>query len=110
MSLTHIRCTLTPMQHLIDGARQMAGRNLATRVEIASNDEFQEPALRPSNEMAVSSNCSSRRSTPLAAIDRDIVGDKNLDAILGKVASRLSDMLPHCIVAVMAGLRPKAAR
>jgi len=99
LSLTQIRRTLTPLSELSRGASRMGRRELSTRVKVSSHDEFGNLA-QVFNDMAGQLEQQFSEIQTLASIDRDIVQQQSLDAILGRVALRLAAVMPECTVAV----------
>lgn len=99
LAMVQLRRTMTPLQALTEGARQVARRRTGTRLAITSRDEFGELA-GTFNHMAERIEAQFAELETLAAIDREIVGGADLAAIGAQIVLQLQRVLPRQAVAL----------
>jgi diguanylate cyclase (GGDEF)-like protein len=90
LSLTQIRRIMVPLEQLIDGTRRLGGKHFATKVEVASRDEFGELA-GSFNVMAARLGRQFDTLTTLSKIDRAILSELDMDRIVEGVLRRLKE-------------------
>lgn len=99
LAMVQLRRTMTPLQALADGARQIAARRTGTRVRVTSRDEFGELA-DAFNHMAERIEAQFAELDTLASIDREIVDGADLAAIGVQIVQQLQRVLPRRAVAL----------
>jgi len=92
LSLTQIRRTLVPLEKLIEGTRRVGRQDFATKVDVASNDEFGELA-GSFNAMAARLGRQFDALQMLSQIDRVILSELDMDRIVEDVLLRLKESL-----------------
>jgi diguanylate cyclase (GGDEF)-like protein len=95
-----IRLTLKPLQLLVAGTKRIARRDFGTRLDIDSNDEFDELG-RAMDEMADDLEQQFGALTAFAEIDSLILRSGSLDRVLEAILDRARDVLPACHVSVL---------
>ncbi|MBX3607986.1 MAG: EAL domain-containing protein [Piscinibacter sp.] len=93
LSLVQLRRTMTPLQALARGAREIAARRFGLRLDIRSRDEFGDLA-HAFNDMAGRLEAQFSELETLAAIDREIVDRVDLAAIAVHIVEQLQRVLP----------------
>ena len=88
-----IRKRLVPVEQLHEGTRRIAKNDFSFRVNIRSNDEFEDLA-NSYNAMANQLGRQFHTLTTKADIDRAVLSLLNTDAIVQTVLSRLMDIFP----------------
>ena len=99
LSIRTIRSSLTPIDALMEGARQVARRRFDHRVIVTSADEFQELA-RAFNHMTSQLDVKFKELKARAELDRTILSVQELDQIVAVFQAHLRQYLPHRITAV----------
>ena len=99
LSLVQIRRNLVPLGKLKEGTRGILHGDFQTRVAINSGDEFEELAVS-FNSMAVRIEKQLKTLKVVDEIDRAILSAWDPARIIGKVCSRLRDLLPHDLICV----------
>jgi diguanylate cyclase (GGDEF)-like protein len=94
LALVQLRRTMTPLRALAAGAREIAQRRYATRLDIRSRDEFGELA-QAFNDMAERVEAQFGELETLAAIDREIVDRVDLAGIAVRITEQLRRVLPQ---------------
>lgn len=99
LSIRHIRRSLVPLEKLKEGARRIASRDFTSRVEVHSDDEFQE--LSDSfNGMAGRLDRQFSILDTVGEIDRAILSVLDIEKIVGTVLNRWPDIFPCDYVSV----------
>ncbi len=99
LSLIQIRRNLVPLAKLKEGTRGIASGDFRTRVAIDSGDEFEELAAS-FNSMAGRIEKQLKTLKVVDEIDRAILSAWDPTRIVGKVCSRLRELLPHNLICV----------
>ena len=99
LSIRTIRANLTPIDALMDGARQVARRRFDHRVIVTSRDEFQELATA-FNRMTNQLDVKFKELRARAELDRTILSVQDLDQIVAVFLDHIRQYLPHRITAV----------
>ncbi|MFQ5897234.1 MAG: ATP-binding protein [Candidatus Methylomirabilia bacterium] len=99
LSISQIRRSLVPLEKLRDGTRRIARREFASRVTIASGDEFEELAAS-FNTMASRLGRQFHTLATMAEIDRAILSVLDTEKIVNTVLSRMHDLFPCDSVSV----------
>jgi putative nucleotidyltransferase with HDIG domain len=99
LSLIQIRRNLVPLAKLQDGTRAISLGDFQTRVIINSGDEFEDLAAS-FNAMAGRIERQLKALKVIDEIDGAILSAWNPTRIVGRVCSRLRDLLPHDLVCV----------
>jgi len=92
LSLNQIRRTLVPLEKLIEGTRRVGSQDFATKVEVASDDEFGELA-GSFNAMAAQLGRQFDALKMLSKIDRAILSELDMDRIVEDVLLSLKESL-----------------
>lgn len=96
-SLVQIRRTMVPLEKLQAGTMQIGAQNFESRVEVQSDDEFQELATS-FNAMAEQLGKQFQALKTISEIDQAILGSMNREGILRAVLDRVSDLHTcHCV-------------
>jgi putative nucleotidyltransferase with HDIG domain len=99
LSLIQIRRNLVPLAKLKEGTRGISSGDFQTRVAIHSGDEFEELAAS-FNFMAGRIEKQLKTIKVVDEIDRAILSAWDPARIVGKVCSRLRELLPHNLICV----------
>ncbi len=92
LSISQIRRSLVPLGRLQDGTRRIADQDFATRVDIQSEDEFEELA-DSFNIMATQLGRQFNALLTIAEIDRAVLSSLDKEVILETVLSRTCDVV-----------------
>jgi len=93
LTASQLRRNLTPLELLQKATKQVASGNFDTRVNISSNDEFQDLA-NSFNNMAVRLDKQFKSLSAMAEIDRVILSSSNKDYVVDTVLRRIKDVVP----------------
>lgn len=93
LSISQIRRSLVPLERLREGTRRIAGRDFASRVTVASGDEFEDLAASL-NAMAGELGRQFHTLATVAEIDRAILSALDPKAIATTVLIRMPDVVP----------------
>ena len=93
LTTSQIRRILNPLLQLQSGTREIAGGNFSARVEVDSNDEFEDLA-QSFNDMATRLDLQFKSLETMAEIDRIILSSTNKNYIVDTVLTRLKDIVP----------------
>jgi len=99
LSLIQIRRTLGPLEQLQEGTRKIAHGEREVRVEVVSNDEFQELGAS-FNLMSSRIESHMRSLATLNEIDRAILSSWELDKIVEALFSRLPNLLSYEVAGI----------
>jgi putative nucleotidyltransferase with HDIG domain len=100
LSVFQIRRIMDPLEKLKDGTRQIAMRDFDSRVNIASNDEFEELASS-FNDMAHHLGRQFNALTTMAEIDRAILSSLDKERIIDTVITRMHEYFKYEFVGVI---------
>jgi len=111
LSVSQIRRSLVPLERLREGTRRIAGRDFASRVTVASGDEFEDLAAS-FNAMAGELGRQFHTLATVAEIDRAILSALDPKAIATTVLNRMPDVFPcdGVCVTLLDPVTPGAAR
>jgi putative nucleotidyltransferase with HDIG domain len=93
LSIVQIRRSLIPLEKLQEGTRRIATQDFNSRVEIKSNDEFEELAVS-FNAMASRLGKQFSALTTMGEIDRAILSALDTEKIVDGVLTRIRDVIP----------------
>jgi putative nucleotidyltransferase with HDIG domain len=93
LSVIQIRRSMIPLEKLQEGTRRIAARDFDSRVEIKSNDEFEELGAS-FNTMASQLGKQFNTLNTLAEIDRAILSALDTEKIVDVVLNRMHDVFP----------------
>jgi diguanylate cyclase (GGDEF)-like protein len=99
LSRTQIRRSLMPLVELREGTRRIAQRDFASRVLVASRDEFEELATS-FNTMAMQLGRQFHALSTAAELDRAVLSATDVAAIVDTLLSRTRDVYPCHMVGV----------
>jgi putative nucleotidyltransferase with HDIG domain len=111
LSINRIRQRMVPLERLSEGTRRIAARDFASRVTVASGDEFEELAAS-FNSMAGDLGRQFYTLATVAEIDRAILSALDTKAIATTVLIRMPDVVPcdGVCVTLLHPVTPGAAR
>jgi diguanylate cyclase (GGDEF)-like protein len=101
MSWLQFRRTAASLNSLIDGTQRLAEQDWSARVNLPSGDEFGRLA-GSINRMAERIGHQMQAIQVQSAIDREILGGLDTARVMSLVARRLTALVPHAHVAVIA--------
>lgn len=93
LSLNQIRKSLGPLEKIREGTHRIAKKDFATRVEVDSQDEFEEVA-DSFNAMADQLDWQFQAMTARADLDRNILSVLDAGKIITTVLTRMRNLLP----------------
>ena len=99
LSSTQIRRSLVPLVELREGTRRIAQRDFASRVSVASKDEFEELAVS-FNAMAVQLDRQFQALSTAAELDRAVLSATDAASIVDTLLARTRDVFPCHLVGV----------
>jgi diguanylate cyclase (GGDEF)-like protein len=99
LSSTQIRRSLVPLVELREGTRRIAQRDFASRVSVASRDEFEELATS-FNTMAVQLGRQFHALSTAAELDRAVLSATDVASIVDTLLARTRDVYPCHMVGV----------
>ncbi len=92
LSVSQIRRTMIPLESLMAAARRVANRDFSTPVQVRRGDEFGDLA-DTFNYMTTRLDRQFNVLSALSRIDRSILSDLNVTAVVEEVLSRLPEMV-----------------
>ena len=102
LSGSQIRRSLIPLAELQQGTRRIAQRDFASRVSVASGDEFEELATS-FNAMAVQLGRQFQALSTAAELDRAVLSATDVSSIVDTLLARTRDVFPCHMVGVTLG-------
>ncbi|MEP7175064.1 MAG: EAL domain-containing protein [Gemmatimonadales bacterium] len=99
LSSTQIRRNLVPLAELREGTRRIAQRDFASRVTVASEDEFEELAVS-FNAMAAQLGRQFQALATAAELDRAVLSATDAESIVDTLLARTRDVFPCHMVGV----------
>ena len=93
LSIGQIRRSLIPLERLREGTREIGAGQFDSRVDVSSNDEFEELA-GSFNDMAGRLGKQFKALATISDIDRTILSSLNIEKIVGTVLERTSELIP----------------
>jgi diguanylate cyclase (GGDEF)-like protein len=102
LSGSQIRRSLIPLAELQQGTRRIAQRDFASRVLVASGDEFEELATS-FNAMAVQLGRQFQALSTAAELDRAVLSATDVSSIVDTLLARTRDVFPCHMVGVTLG-------
>jgi diguanylate cyclase (GGDEF)-like protein len=108
LSLSQIRRSLIPLAELQQGTRRIAQRDFASRVRVASQDEFEELATS-FNSMATQLGRQFQALSTAAEIDRAVLSATDAAEIVETLLARVRDVFP-CSVASVTLIAPNGSK
>ena len=102
LSGSQIRRSLIPLAELQQGTRRIAQSDFASRVSVASGDEFEELATS-FNAMAVQLGRQFQALSTAAELDRAVLSATNVSSIVDTLLARTRDVFPCHLVGVTLG-------
>jgi putative nucleotidyltransferase with HDIG domain len=111
LSIVQIRRSLIPLEKLQKGTRRIATQDFNSRVEIKSNDEFEELAVS-FNTMASRLGKQFNALTTMGEIDRAILSALDTEKIIDVVLTRVRNVFPcdHVSVTLLDSSTPITGR
>lgn len=99
LSISQIRRSLVPLEHLQEGTRRIAEQDFDSRVAIESGDEFQELG-ESFNQMAARLGQQFRALGAIAEIDRAVLSSLDEERILETIFERTLSVVPAPALAI----------
>ena len=93
LTTSQLRRNLTPLELLQKATKQVATGDFTSKVDITSNDEFEELA-DSFNNMAIRLDKQFKSLATMAEIDRIILSASNKDYVVDTVLRRIKDIVP----------------
>ncbi len=99
LSVSQIRRSLVPLEKLISGIRSVSNNDFSKKVEVGSDDEFQELA-NSFNTMTTKLSKQFNALTTLSNIDHLILTNPNLEHVISTILQRLHSIVTTDLVSI----------